>query len=777
MNIRKIRQLIHNNDVSKRALEYLIESRGECEHLDYKEMYDFENDTPLACLVKDIIAMKNIGGGYIVFGVKDKTWEPVGIRKESRIFDSKEITDKVIKASGLSITLNLIYHDLFYNNEAKLFCFILIRSSQKFSKLKTPSVCKKSFPTKTPVLREGVIYYRNNDQTQTLKSNDDLERLLYDLAERENSIVSDEYDIPSPFEIELGLYKLLNKEYDVFIGREDVTSAILNKLLYDDRIWIFDIYGPGGVGKSAIASYIARECFDNKRFDAILQLSAKDKSLDNGQMVTVIPSLYSLENLLEQILILFGFYDYIDSDTEKMMDIVLTLIADYSLLLVLDNMETVSDGRIIKFVQDLPVGSKTKVLLTTRYRTAKWEYPIMVESFNFEESKKLIDIKSKEMNISKSIDNIAYDIIFNTSGGLPLAIEWILGRYKQKGDWIKIGDEIYKSENVLLEFSFRKLWETLSNEEQRVMAILPLFESPPNLFMWSKVSLYPMDYLDKIADKLQQTSFITKITKKDGKEVFLALPITLSFARIELGKFGNLELEAKTRMEQINISSALIETEKNNLRSFYEKLNINSETEKQAIILSKKAEFEYSNFDIDAADDLFKVALDTEPRSVYVLIKYAQFKLEIGQIHDAEHLFNKAISFTNKTNGFHVYFSASKYYEKIKNFEKAADYTQKALQYDPTSINARHHLGYLYSRLNLTDKAITIFDALINDVINSPNPNKTSICYTLKAKLITLSKAKLQDELTKAKEYAKTILNKIDCHQCLTCDILQKIES
>jgi len=44
MNISRIRQMAAQGDMSVDALRYLLDCHGECEHLDFKEHFDLDND-------------------------------------------------------------------------------------------------------------------------------------------------------------------------------------------------------------------------------------------------------------------------------------------------------------------------------------------------------------------------------------------------------------------------------------------------------------------------------------------------------------------------------------------------------------------------------------------------------------------------------------------------------------------------------------------------------------------------------------------------------------
>src|SRR5260370_32488193 len=107
------------------------------------------------------------------------------------------------------------------------------------------------------------------------------------------------------------------------------------------------------------------------------------------------PTLYSLENLIDYILYLFGFEAFINEDLEEKKDLAQTLLSDYSTLIILDNMETLSDARVMQFVRSLPPSNKSMILLTSRLRTSDWEKPLKVDELSLEET------RSEERRVGK----------------------------------------------------------------------------------------------------------------------------------------------------------------------------------------------------------------------------------------------------------------------------------------------------------------------------------------------------------------------------------------
>jgi hypothetical protein len=96
MNMTIIRQMVRDGDVNKNACDYLLNCRGECEWLDYKEVLHLEVDKHRYNFGKDALGITNRGGVSVVIGVEDKTWKPVGL---------------VVSLTPLIININTVYVD------------------------------------------------------------------------------------------------------------------------------------------------------------------------------------------------------------------------------------------------------------------------------------------------------------------------------------------------------------------------------------------------------------------------------------------------------------------------------------------------------------------------------------------------------------------------------------------------------------------------------------------------------------------------------------------
>ncbi len=749
-------------DMSVSALRYLLECRSECEHLDYKEELHLDNDFGLAGFARDVVGMKNVGGGYLIVGVRDKTWEPIG-SKQAVAEDTKELRDAVRRATGLDLEVDIVKHSIPILSEQREFTLILTRGSSKLSKRRTPSICRISFhPREKWGIRDGDIYFRKGDQTVRVKS-DELEKLLLDLSETEELSALEQQQIePSPFLIEKGLYRILPAEYERFIERPKLQENIKKQVEGDIRIWIINVYGPGGVGKSALVSWLAQHYYDQGTFEAILHLSAKETQLSETGIKSLRPTLYSLENLLDNILLLFGFEAFVNESLEERIDIARKLLSDYRTLLILDNMETIRDGRVMKFASELPPENRSKVLITSRLRTGQWERPVEINELDFEEVKEFLRIKAHEKQIGEIKDfKTVGQRVHIASGGLPLAIEWILGQYAITGNMDAVLSRVPAPDSPLLEFSFNTSWSVLSKQAQTALAVLSIFDEAPTIRLWSTALDWSTETLEKAIEQLIEVTFVYERTDdKTVQKIYSMLPITRAFARNKLAQMGDLELQATTAYIRYLQQMALVAAEMQPFSSLFDSFNIVRDTEKQAIILARKAQSQTNSYNYAEAEKLYKDALSIDPRSVYVLVNYAIFKRDIDQISEAVDLLDTAASYITKVNAFLVYYNYAQVYDKVRNRQKVEHYLRKALDYQPNHHIARHQLGVVVSRLGRYNTALAIFDELIKEELAYENGPTETLIYTYNTKMITLIKSKQSGRAREVLEEAKIELKK-----------------
>lgn len=754
MNLSMLERMVGEGDLSRQAFSYLLNCRGEVEWLDYKETLRLDDDHELCAFARDVLAFKNVGGGYIVVGVRDKTWEQVGLPTPIP-YDTKLLRDKVMRATGLTLDVDLVTHALTDGSASKLFALILVRASRRRKRRRTPTLVAKDFCAGKPYgLRRGEIYVRDGDSTVKVSTQDQLTNLLDRLEDQadEDAVRSD--DTPSPFAVEDGTYRLLDKGFGGFVGRVAHRERLLAAIHGDPRIWIINVHGPGGVGKSALVNWATYELYEKREFEAILQLTAKETILTDAGIVRYSRSLYSLENLLDNILLLFQ--ESADKDLPTKQSIAYDLLSAWKTLLVLDNMETVSDGRVLSFIQGLPVESKSRVVLTSRQKTGGWELALPVTEMKAPEMLDFVRLKARELGVYFPTDEATVLEVTRVSGGLPLAAQWIIGRYRNTGNLDLAFEGVNRKDSPVLEFSFRNIWSTLDADARTVLAVMSIFDGPPTIHEIVVATEMAVDTVEKALSHLIDVTLVNPITQQsDGRTVYNSLPITLSFSRNQLASMGEVEVHARQRVQRFNEQMELQVSEVTRFQGEFDKYGLLTPNEKRAAILCRRAESEMFSGNADTAELMFRQARDLAPQSAYVYAKSAAFELARNRVGAALERIEEACSRLDARTGALCYTVKARILDVQWDKSGRLAALEKAISYESDDSVLRHQYGVALSRVGRTQDAVNEFTKII-DTESKRTPVRETLIMALTTRIINYKRlgqlADARDDIQTARQ-------------------------
>lgn len=339
------------------------------------------------------------------------------------------------------------------------------------------------------------------------------------------------------------IHNLPQPDYGHFIGREQEKNTLTNLLLPHPHSphYVITILGVGGMGKTALALEIANhylyECAklpDEERFNAIVWFSAKETILVGKQILPRWPSQRTIDDLYITI---FGVFN-IDIDNnlslpEKDLKI-RQILKNQRTLLILDNLETVDDKRLLDFILHPPV--PTKIIVTTRHWVSV-AYPLQLEGMPHSDAINLIDQQCLIGDIRIS-DDVKEKLITRT-GGIPLALVWCIGLIRSGMPVDAILNLLGNSESAVAKFIFEKSVDQIRGSSAlQLLVTLALFIE------------YASDYKVRQYVTRDELGSLTQLSNADRDES-LATLFQLSLINQTSDQFSLLPLTRAYILEQI----------------------------------------------------------------------------------------------------------------------------------------------------------------------------------------------------------------------------------
>jgi NB-ARC domain len=310
--------------------------------------------------------------------------------------------------------------------------------------------------------------------------------------------------------------------------REDYVSRPLledelTRVLTDDRNPMVTLQGRGGVGKTSLALEVLHKLTNTQDYFAIVWLSARDIDLLPEGPRLVHPDVLTVDEIAKTFSSLMG----VASESQAYLANCLSgQVADGPFIVVLDNFETVSDPQGTYAFLNNSVRIPNKVLITTRTRDFKSDYPIEVRGLARPEFDQLVRETAARLSLPDLKSEYLEDL-FERADGHPYITKVVLGEVSRRGHSVDLPTYV-KTNDALLDALFDRTYIALSVAAQRVYLTLASWQTRIPVLGLAAVLLSGSNEridVERAIDELDRSSLIQlDIADTDGSS-FVSVPL------------------------------------------------------------------------------------------------------------------------------------------------------------------------------------------------------------------------------------------------------------
>ena len=250
-----------------------------------------------------------------------------------------------------------------------------------------------------------------------------------------------------------------------FVGRKLDEIKLLK--LIKGPYPVISIIGEGGIGKTALVLKVAYSILDDEdetpAFDTIVWATAKAHQITASVITRISGAITDSLGMLRAV------RDQVSpSKNEDPVGEIIEYLTEFKILLILDNLETVKDDRMVSFFDQLPAGSK--VIITSRIGLGEFERRLPLDQMSEVESSRLLRTLLQSRGI-RAIDFKATETLVAYCNKLkhnPGYIKWFVSSLETG----KRPEEILNQSAPFLDYCMNNVYEYLGEDSKVLVRAL-----------------------------------------------------------------------------------------------------------------------------------------------------------------------------------------------------------------------------------------------------------------------------------------------------------------
>ena len=343
-----------------------------------------------------------------------------------------------------------------------------------------------------------------------------------------------------------------------YVRRSELEQAFMSALL-NDRHPVVTLRGRGGIGKTSLALKCAHEVAPGPRFSAILWFSARDLDLLTDGPKTVRPAVLNKEDMALEFARLISPFEAQQGKSKPLEVLAAALQNPGSApglgptLFIFDNFETVVNPSEVYAWLDTYIRSPNKILITTRHRDFKGDYPIDVRGMSESECNNLVDAVAARRGVLSLITPAYREDLYRESDGHPYVVKILMGEVAKAGALRKVERVVADADEILTAL-FERTYATLSPAAQRVFLTLCNWRAAIPKIALEAVLLRPSNEkiaVDDAIDELERSSFIELSASESDGQLFITTPLVASL-------FGKKKLLVSPMKASIDVDTSFL---------------------------------------------------------------------------------------------------------------------------------------------------------------------------------------------------------------------------
>jgi len=313
-----------------------------------------------------------------------------------------------------------------------------------------------------------------------------------------------------------------------YVDRPTLEAELLSRLT-DDRHCVITLHGSGGIGKTSLALAVLHGVAKSNRYDVILWFSSRDIDLLSEGPKVVKPHVLTQTEIAKELIQLMQPPNAKDDGFQPLKYFSDTLTSTPfggPALFVFDNFETVRSPTDLFAWIDTYIRPPNKILITTRFRDFKGDFPVEVTGMSEAELGQLINEVATSLGIRKLLTAEYLRDLYRESNGHPYVTKILLGEVAKAGRLQKI-ERIIASRDEILDALFERTYAGLSPAAKQVFLTLSAWRSTVPELAVEAVMLRPTNEplnVEAALDELKRSAFIEATFSAD-KSVVLSVPL------------------------------------------------------------------------------------------------------------------------------------------------------------------------------------------------------------------------------------------------------------